>query len=479
MVFNYVVFKTKDRHYLYDGVSSNFFEINEDLFFNHEYIFGCITNGTKPLNLYTNSYNDILNTIESGNLSPSHAGKAEFWFDIEQYKVDLQNDICHLMIGITEKCNMRCKYCIYSGHYANERKHGNKHIQSGLLLKSIDEFFKISKSDSKIVNFYGGEPFLSFETIQHAVEYINAKDNSVRIYITTNGTLLDRHVRRWFFENKNVNLFISIAGYPSLHDELRNFENNTKSFNIIKSKLLCMKHESGFDYMERVHFIFNLFSEAQLIESQHFFQTDEMFDRYEKIPEITFIDCADGDEIIKDLSRDINTRHKSDINPLAEYIMLLKNNDTNNIIVKHFDNKYMNIHRRTNFKDNILCGVCRPFIKKMFIDVDGNINICENFVSQCGFGNIRDGFSYNSITELLKTYSLARNKTCAKCWASKVCSLCFRDLIDKDGTVNEARAKYLCDSEKCAIRAALAEYCEILEHGESLLDHLDDYTLHV
>lgn len=169
----------------------------------------------------------------------------------------------------------------------------------------------------------------------------------------------------------------------------------------------------------------------------------------------------------------------SNVDPLQKYIKLLKEKNYNNLITKHFDNKFLHIHRRlTNCNDNILSGVCRPFVHKMFVDVRGNINLCENFKYGTNFGSVCEEFSVDSVDKLLNVYENERSKTCSNCWASKICSLCFRDIIDRNGTVNQQRAKTLCNNERAVKIQTLTEYCTVLEHDSSLLNHLDNYILH-
>lgn len=83
-----------------------------------------------------------------------------------------------------------------------------------------------------------------------------------------------------------------------------------------------------------------------------------------------------------------------------------------------------------------------------------------------------------SVDKLLAIYKNERSKTCKSCWASKICSLCFRDIIDRNGTVNINRAEALCNNERAIKMQTLVEYCTVLENDSSLLDHLDHYILH-
>lgn len=478
--FKYTVFSTKNNNYLYDGVSGNIFNIEESILNNHTEIFKSILNGKYPedMNLKSN-YEEVLDAIKSSCILKASKKPFEYWFNLDNYKRDFNNDIKHLMVGVTEKCNMRCKYCIYGGHYENERIHGEIDMNFDTLKQSVDFFLNMSNSSDKIINLYGGEPFINFKTIEKIVDYIENIDNTIQFYITTNGVLLDEHIMNWFSNKKNIHLFVSLAGVPNKHDELRVLANNKPTYETIKNNLLYLKKVDIESYCNRINFVFNLFDEIQLIELNKYWETDELFKGLKGKPEITFIDCADDDGHIKKLRENVIGTYSKDIEPLEEYIQLLKEQKYDNLIVQYFDNKLLHIHKRqTGCNKNTLSGVCRPFVHKMFVDVHGNLNICENFVYGTNFNTIKEEFSINNVDTLLTIYKNERNKTCSDCWATKLCSLCFRDLFDRNAEINHIRANEICEYERTAMLETLIEYCSVLEHDDELLDHLDEYIIH-
>ena len=183
MKYNYTVVSTPNNYYLYDGVSSNIFSIEPSLFLNHKHLFQNIySNNYKVDKQFANEYSQIIEAINNKLLVPVNENRLLYWFETEEYQKNFLDQITHLMISVTEKCNMRCKYCIYSGHYENERIHGEKDIDFLTLKNSLEKFFSISESNNKIVNFYGGEPFVNYNSIKTAVEYINKIDSRSVLY---------------------------------------------------------------------------------------------------------------------------------------------------------------------------------------------------------------------------------------------------------------------------------------------------------
>ena len=382
------------------------------------------------------------------------------------------------MSDLYSSSNMRCKYCIYGGNYEYERTHANNQIDVETLKNGIEFFFKMSESSDKIINFYGGEPFLEFDKIEYAVEYIDSLHDEIKYYVTTNATLINDRIIRWFSSKTNVELFVSLGGVPYRHDEVRVLANEEPTFDLIKCNLMKLKEYDELSYKKRVHFAFNIFSERQLIEISNFWNNDPIFSGLENLPEITFIDCVEDNGSIRDLGNCIANNYDSSISPLFEYISLLKAKNYNNVVVKHFDNKFLYLHRRQiNNSGNILSGVCKPFVHKLFIDVFGNINICENFKFGDKFGDVHSGVHFSAINDLLSTYRESRYRHCKQCWAMKLCSLCYRDLFDRDGNVNHERAMALCEHTRESKLRDLVEYCTVLEQDETLLSHLDEYVV--
>lgn len=87
----------------------------------------------------------------------------------------MDNRISYLVLQVTQMCNLRCEYCVYSGSYET-RTHDNKRMDLSTAQKAID--FLISHSfdeDSIELGFYGGEPLLEFALIKDCVKYIKER----------------------------------------------------------------------------------------------------------------------------------------------------------------------------------------------------------------------------------------------------------------------------------------------------------------
>ena len=102
-----------------------------------------------------------------------------------------------MILQITQQCNLRCEYCIYSAGNAFNRSHSNITMDIEKAKAAID-FLKKHSVDSKqvTIGLYGGEPFLHFDLIKKIVSYADAVFTGKKVvyHVTTNGTLLNEEI---------------------------------------------------------------------------------------------------------------------------------------------------------------------------------------------------------------------------------------------------------------------------------------------
>src|SRR5659263_749432 len=80
-------------------------------------------------------------------------------------------------IILTKECNLKCEYC-----------QGGSDSLPREIRYSIDDLKKfISLDETPILEFYGGEPLLRIETLEHIMDSIPE-----RFVIQTNGLLLNK-----------------------------------------------------------------------------------------------------------------------------------------------------------------------------------------------------------------------------------------------------------------------------------------------
>lgn len=128
------------------------------------------------------------------------------------------NSISKVVLNVSNKCNLRCKYCYADGgQYASKKDE----LMSMQTLKDI-----IAELHSKgikrigVVFFFGGEPLLNYPLIKSGIELFNNTFEIRNYEIVTNAWYLNEENITFFKEN-HVNLAISIDGPQDITDLLR------------------------------------------------------------------------------------------------------------------------------------------------------------------------------------------------------------------------------------------------------------------
>ena len=170
------------------------------------------------------------------------------WDLFKLHEVELNQDMIldelrtypypQMILGLTENCNLRCKYCIFSGNYEEMRTHTFKRMEKETALKSvqnmdyINEWKEYAPDKQPVISFYGGEPLLRFDLIQEVVAYVKQTGFKTMFSMTTNGTLLTDHIIE-FLVTHNVMISVSLDGSKEMHDKNRVFANERGTFDVV------------------------------------------------------------------------------------------------------------------------------------------------------------------------------------------------------------------------------------------------------
>lgn len=118
-------------------------------------------------------------------------------------------------------------------------------------------------------------------------------------------------------------------------------------------------------------------------------------------------------------------------------------------------------------------GPCLIGVHKFFVNADGNFYPCERVDESANvtkIGNIKSGFDFDRIRELLNIGKLTENE-CKNCWAFQFCIQCFRSAVDGDKLSKEKRLAK-CKSSKMNAEESIKDYIVLKEYhskfGEGL-----------
>lgn len=154
-------FTAGNNCYLYDVNTDKILHIPEN-------VYQCLENNPDEQELEkvtdAGAKEYILNLKEKGFLKTTRVEETEHP-ETKFLSSYLDSKVTTLILQVTQNCNLRCDYCVYSGSYHN-RIHSNKRMSFEMAKKGIDFLAEHSGECDKIhLGFYGGEPLLEFELI--------------------------------------------------------------------------------------------------------------------------------------------------------------------------------------------------------------------------------------------------------------------------------------------------------------------------
>lgn len=476
--------KENKNNYIYDVNSNDFLMVDDciyDIFkFNNDKN-NCKLKKKYSKNEIDEKANLIKNSIEKEKLFLRNPLSKLQFHSLEDIVDRLENNLNQLTLVITENCNLKCKYCLYSGNYCFEKTHSDKKMNEDVAIKAIDFFFQHNKKNIKpYISFYGGEPLLNFKLLKKCIEYVKKKyseEKEIEFILTTNAVLINDDIIDYFIENK-VGLLISLDGPKEIHDRYRIDINKKGSFETILKNILKIKNKSIEYYNNYVIYNFTLTPPFKLGEIEEFVDNCELFKEKNLLINLmnpndnSFFKSLNSDEKLEKLEY-----FKQEKKLLKKYCekVLIGNIKDYPFLKGLFDNDFYNIHYR---KDDILKStyflhhVCIPGASRLLVDYSGNLYFCPNVSSNMPIGNISDGFNYNKISELVKNFIKISKKDCLKCWAIHFCDICFIHAV-KGEVFSLSRKKLYCDGLKRKLLKLFKAYLEFSPDNLSAFSFLN------
>jgi uncharacterized protein len=393
-------------------------------------------------------------------------------------KHNLSTQLSRLVLNITEQCNMRCKYCSYSGKYPYERVHQNQHMTLETAKKAVDFYLLHSCQDpGQIIGFYGGEPLLNFNVIRGIVYYTAdiSKKKNVYFKIETNGTLLNQNIIDFFIEN-NFIISISLDGPREIHDQNRILKNGRGSFDTVIRKLTMIKNRDKDYYNRYVRFMITIVQPDTFLEVEQFFSSFDLMT--EQIPTVTYVDSKDTTFFRSIDSVELwKLKIKNEQNKLKnELYQLLINGGSakGKPVMELFDLFLIAIVTRSlSPLSDVYCPprICVPGLVELFVNVKGKFFICESFGEHFCIGDVNNGFDFDAIFKLLETWRSLNETECLNCWALRLCKLCWVHARKGDELALE-RMRKSCKNMRESLDIYLSFYASVMEKNPSAFDFL-------
>jgi uncharacterized protein len=389
---------------------------------------------------------------------------------IEKYRQD------QLILNITERCNMRCEYCAFSGRYEGKRTHSDRDMAFTTARKALDHFIE-NMSEKACLSFYGGEPLLKIDLIRKVIDHAESvTDKKIRYSMTTNGTLLIPEICKYIRE-KDFNLMVSLDGPQEVHDRYRVYANGRGTFEKIMKNLRYLKSLDENYYREKVIFSIVSAPPHRLEETRRFFSSDPLT-AGNKVS-FSYMDSTIQDfpyhatrEQSEQTTKEREKLHKSFVDGIVE------KKEREEFLNAYYENDYLRFYHRMKgpLPEIIrLNGCCIPGARRLFVTVDGTLHVCERMENGYPIGHVDQWIDIGLIEKLVADY-IDVNKDCLECWACRLCSTCFAQLA-VGGRFDREFREMECVAIRNRLHRMLVHYYSALETDETAWDYMMDKKL--
>jgi uncharacterized protein len=141
-------------------------------------------------------------------------------------------------LNLTFNCNLTCEYC-----FIHEKDPGER-MSLTTAKNAIDLLMERAAFPTVNITLIGGEPLLEFDLIKqivpYALEAAARRNLAVTWSVTTNGTLINEEILK-YFACYNINMLLSMDGGEKTHDRYRRTKNGKGTWHKIAELIPLIK----------------------------------------------------------------------------------------------------------------------------------------------------------------------------------------------------------------------------------------------
>lgn len=362
----------------------------------------------------------------------------------------LENRLGMICLQVTQNCNLRCEYCIYSEtNNTKQRTHSNTDMNITVAKQAIDFMYKRSKDAGTVaVGLYGGEPLIGLPLIKEIIKYSEEIfDGRELIFnMTTNATLLTPDVVDYLYAHR-VSLTISLDGPKSIHDKHRRFK-DAGSFD----RLLQNINYIAIKYPDMIP---KMFISMVIDRENDFDEINSVFKKFPVFEQMSLI-ASTIDDTYSENKTVISEQYsaKSEYQTFIGLLHMFGRLERKQVSPIVFTSVSRIFEKKLEMESSISLpeitspgGPCVAGNRRLFCNVDGNLYPCER-VSESSpimkIGTLADGFNYDAIRNMMNVADVTKDK-CVNCWAFTHCTQCIRGADGEDHIDREVRLSY-CNS---------------------------------
>ena len=331
----------------------------------------------------------------------------------------LREGVNQLILGVTENCNMRCRYCIYSENYEFFKSYSFKRMPFETARKAIDCYFSLFEESLELnpnkdasIGFYGGEPLLEFDLIKRCIGYTkqNYSHFGPQFNLTTNGTLLTNERADYLMENK-VSIAVSLDGPKEEHDRKRVYANGKGTFDDVMRNVSYLISK-GYD---KIHALPVYDWKTDIIKVNDFFSRDD-------VPQALVVSSVNTDfgcSYYRSFSREDYENFRENMSK-AEALFFQELPDYPKKRISYLDSFFGRDATYALFMKSTVVPSRPPYIpctgscvpgRKIYVDCDGNYHMCERINDKFPIGHVDTGLDFDRILKVISDYQKAPQET--------------------------------------------------------------------
>ncbi len=492
------LFRTKENGYIYDMGTGKVLMCDENEFKVLESIFE--NDGIDSLDTLQMKETDILDSlcnirsiVNNENIlkAPPLTEFSSIHSDFDSLKDNIENRLEQITLELTEKCNLRCKYCIYSDNNSTHRDFDSNDMNWETAKEAI-EYGMAHSGERLSIAFYGGEPLLKFDLLKQCVDFTKQiKGNKEIIHsMTTNMVLVTKEIAEYVASVDQFCVVCSLDGPKEIHDDNRLTVDGNGSFEkaIQGLKYLVDAYKDRASKYLSLSMVMTLPATPEKLQKiQSFFESLEWLPN-DLVKNISYVsNSSHRSERLLKKSKELNKESVSEFtNPITDWTIAntIFNDkvDENKIFTSDFaQSSHLRIHKRMIVDEAVGCynlnGCCIPASRRLYVTAKGDFSLCEKIGNAPYIGNIRDGVDLESVKKhYIDDYMNYAKELCSDCWAVRLCGLCYVDCYDEKGFRPEFKVDS-CGSALFGAEQALINYHEILERHPERLEYLNNVVM--
>ncbi len=449
------LFRTPNANYIYDVPQSCILDVQEDTY---RYVESLQKGKEEPV-----VPEEFLELQSQGYLKSESPVKEIKHPCTDVLEFLLERKLSLMTLQLTQQCNFRCKYCVYSEEEnVRQRSHSDGTMSFETAKKAVDFLWEHSvDSESVSIGFYGGEPLLQFPLVQKIVKYSKKRfcGKELIFSMTTNGSLLNKEIML-FLEENDVSLLISLDGPQKINDKNRVFRNGRGTFDVVARNLELMKKEYP-NYWKKIQI-------SMVVDTDN--DLDEMGEIVSALgieaeclkPSLIDWEYDDVPEIVSDKYYCKQEYHRflAYLAHWNRYPMKKVSPILQAVVENAIDNMEQVLQKAPLLTYDIPSGPCIPGQLRLLVDIKGNLYPCER-VSETSaiahIGSLNQGFDIEKVSRFLNAGRVTSD-VCIYCWCFRFCNQCGKR-ADAGGEELSAQVKLkYCGATKHAAAMEIENY---------------------